>query len=111
MIMALVAQIAARWQLAVGALVLLILSHSAAYCAGRSDGAAIAEVNAATIAQKATDRARTADSAANTTIKETTDAVEQGNQRARDAATGDDPLGDALRSLREGQTRPNLATD
>lgn len=38
MIMALFAQIAAKWQLAVGILGLLILSHSTAYCAGRSDG-------------------------------------------------------------------------
>lgn len=38
MIAALIAQVAARWQLAVGILGLLILSHSTAYCAGRSDG-------------------------------------------------------------------------
>ena len=72
-----------------------------AYCKGHGDGenAASAEYEAA--ARKAVERAREADTAAGETVTETRNEVENGNERARNAANGsDDPLRDGLGSLR-----------
>ena len=45
MISAVFSAIAAKWQLAVGILGLLILSHSLAYCKGNSDGKAAIKID------------------------------------------------------------------
>lgn len=50
--------------------------------------------------RRAQERARAADGQARQTVSDITDRVEAGNERAREAANGSDPLGDALRSLR-----------
>ena len=103
--MALFSAIAARWQLAAGLAALLIASHGLAYCEGREDGKEASEARQAALDLKAAQKARKADAAASQAVKGTTDNVEQGNQRAREAG-GDDPLGAGLRSLR-AETRPN----
>jgi hypothetical protein len=96
-----------NWQIALGVVGLLAMSHSLTYCKGRNDGAALERAKQAQVETKAVAKAREADSAANTAVKETTNAVEESNQRARDASAGSpDPLGDALRSLRR-ETRPD----
>lgn len=101
MIMKIVGIIMSNWRIALGVVGLLAMSHSLTYCKGRNDGAANERAEQAEVERKAVEKAREADSAAGASVKETNDAIEDGNQRARDAASGSsDPLGDALRSLR-----------
>ena len=72
-----------------------------AYNAGISAGEAQERAKWEEAARKATERAREADSAATGAINETIETVEQGNEQARQAASGsDDPLRSALDSLR-----------
>lgn len=78
-----------------GAVLMLLV----AYQVGKGDERAEAKLEAAQAQAKATEQARKSDAAAQAQIKETTDEVEAGNQRAREADRGD-PLGDGLRSLR-----------
>lgn len=60
------------------------------------------EAEYAEAARLAAEHARKADTAAGETVTRTTEEVEQGNAKARDAADGsDDPLRSALDSLRE----------
>ena len=101
MIMSIITAIMARWQIAAGVLALIIATHTLAYCEGREDGRNAAEAEAALVRQKALQRAREADSAATGASERTSENVEAGNQRARDAAAGsDDPLRAALERLR-----------
>lgn len=74
----------------------LYLVYSAGHRAGESE--VRAEWVEAT--RKATERAREADSAAGEVVSDTINDVENGNQRARDAAgQSDDPLADGLNGL------------
>ncbi len=101
-----------NWKVALGAIGLLLMSHTLAYCTGKGDGRDAEKIKQAKVEAKALTKAREADSAAGATVKETTDAVEQSNQRARNAAdVGLDPLGDGLRSLRREKAHPDPATD
>jgi hypothetical protein len=109
MIMALFSGIVARWQLALGLAAALILSHTLAYCDGRSDGRNAAKAEQAALERKAIETARKADQTAAQAVKEGQDNVEAGNGRARDAASGgDDPLRDGFNSLRT-EARPSPA--
>lgn len=77
----------------------VIVALAVAYQVGKGNERAEAKLEAAQAQAKATEQARKSDAAASAQIKETTDEVEAGNQRAREADRGD-PLGDGLRSLR-----------
>ncbi len=110
MIMKIWGLVLGNWKIALGVIGLLLMTHTLAYCTGVGDGRDAEKIKQAEIAAEALTKAREADSAAGATVKETTDAVEEGNQRARDAAAGSaDPLGDAMRSLR-GKANVNPAT-
>lgn len=88
-----------RWlKIALGAVAvvgLVFLLHKCAVREAVKADRSAANAEAATTARDADERAEEAGN-------RTTEEVEDGNDRAREAADGsDDPLGDALRSLRD----------
>jgi hypothetical protein len=93
------------WAYIVAASLMLLLT---AYCVGKGDGKDTEQAKQAVTERKALERARKADAASQAQVKETTGHVEQGNQRAREAASsGPDPLRDGFNSLRaEARSSP-----
>lgn len=108
MLMQIVNTILARWQLSLGILAALVMSHSLTWCHGDSNGYDRRDKEQVALERKALEKARKADQVAAETVTKGQDNVEAGNQRAREAG-GDDPLGNGLRSLRT-ETRSSAAT-
>ena len=102
MIMRIVNAVLSRWQLSLGILAALVLSHTLAYCEGREDGSNAEKIKQAEVERKAIEEARKRDEAAGAVVRKEQDDVEEKVQRARDAADGSpDPLKSFLDSLRE----------
>lgn len=111
MLMSIATTILARWQLSLGILAALVLTHGLAYCEGREDGKNAAEAAQAALDLKATQNARKADAVAAETVTKGQTDVEQANQRAREAADGSsDPLASFADSLRGREAGANNAT-
>ena len=71
------------------------------YSHGKSVGYGQSEAEHAEVARKAAEQAREADAVSGSVVDQSKNEVEQGNERARDAANGsDDPLRDGLNGLR-----------
>jgi len=90
-----------NWQIAAGALALLVMCSGLSYCKGRNDGYDLRDAEYAAAARIAAEKARKGDQAARDTVDAVNATVEAENEAARNAAEGsDDPLGDALEALR-----------
>lgn len=95
--------IAARWQVSLAVLAVLLLALGGAYLKGRSDGVKITEAKYAAIAAQALAQARKADEAAHAAVTAGNASVAASNEAAREAArNSDDPLAAALESIRSG---------
>jgi hypothetical protein len=112
MIMRIVNAVLSRWQLSLGILAALVLSHTLAYCEGREDGANAEKIKQAVVERKAVEEARKRDEAAGAVVRKEQDDVDAKVQRARDAAQdSSDPLRSFLDSLRGRPAGPDPAAD